>query len=628
MSKPGLPSRRIDALFQQALALHQNGALAEAEQSYRDVLAKQPGHFDAMQLLGTLALQSGRVEEGVGLLERAMKIDARHPAIHSNLAFALNALGRHEAALGHADQALSLAPDFADAYNNRGNALAGLERPADALASFERVLALAPQIAEAWNNRACALRDLGDATQAVESCDRAIALRPTYADAWSNRANALSDLNRPAEAKASYEKAIEANPGFADAWSNLGLTLVDLGDHQAALDCYARALTIAHEHASAHWNEALCLLETGQLERGWRAYEWRWQRASLRHARRVFTQPLWLGETSIAGRTLLLHAEQGLGDTLQFCRYAARVAQLGAKVVLEVPGPLMRLCAGLDGVTTLVEQGQALPDFDCHCPLLSLPLALGTTLDTIPADVPYLFADPQRSAVWRERIAAAMHERHADGDLRVGLVWAGGHRPHVPELRKNDARRSMSLEQLHALFDVDGVQYFSLQIGPAAAQLDALRLRNTRDHDVHDADIHDANVRDGDIRDARTGNAGKQETTPHDRGIASRGPRIIDMTEAITDFADTADLIDNLDLVISVDTSTAHLAGAMGKPVWIFNRFDTCWRWLLDRTDSPWYPSARLFRQPSLGQWDIVVDDVCHALETEVARRRARASVV
>ncbi|WP_413196736.1 tetratricopeptide repeat protein [Pararobbsia alpina] len=575
MSKPGHSQNRIDSLFQQALALHQNGALDEAEASYREVLAMKPRHLDAMQLLGTLALQSGRLEEGLEFLSRASTIDPRQPAIQSNMAFALNAMGRYAEALPRADKAIALTANFADAHNNRGNALAGLHRPADALASFERAIALQPQIAEAWNNRACALRDLGQPEEAVKSCDRAIELRDAYPDAWSNRANALSDLNRPDDAKASYEQALAVQPEFADGWSNLGLTLVDLGDHEAALRCYERALAINPSHASAHWHQALCLLEMGRFEQGWPAYEWRWQRETLKHTRRMFPQPLWLGETSLEGKTILLHSEQGLGDTLQFCRYASRVAALGAKVVLEVPTELVRVCAQLKGVDVLVEEGQPLPDFDVHCPLLSLPLALKTTLDTIPADVPYLFADAQRSAQWRERIAPI-----AGDHLRVGLVWAGGHRPHVPELRKNDARRSMSLDRLRGLFAIEGVQYFSLQKGSPAQQLDALR-----------AD-------------------------------PSIGDRIVDLTQDIHDFADTADFVDNLDLVISVDTSTAHLAGAMGKPVWILNRFDTCWRWLLERADSPWYPSARLFRQPKLGDWDPVLSDVIETLKREVTQHR------
>ena len=567
MSKTGQIQSRIDALFQQALALHQNGALTEAEELYREVLEQKPRHFDATQLLGTLCLQNGRLDEGVKWLERAPALDSRQPAIHSNMAFALNALGRHAEALARADKAVALAPGFADAYNNRGNALASLARPAEALASFERSIALQADSPQAWNNRACAQRDLGQAEAALQSCDRAIALNAAYADAWSNRANALSDLNRAEDAKASYERALTIDPGFADGWSNLGLTLVDLGDHDSALTCYERALALRPDHASAHWNQALCLLETGRFDKGWAAYEWRWERATLKATRRTFAQPLWLGETPIEGRTILLHSEQGLGDTLQFCRYAALVARLGATVILEVPAPLMRLCARLDGVSVLVEEGQPLPPFDVHTPLLSLPLALGTTLETIPANIPYLFADVSRAEIWRERIAPLAQNR-----FRVGLVWAGGHRPHVPELRKTDARRSMSLDQFRPLLEIDNVQCFSLQMGPPAAQLEALR---------DDPSLHG---------------------------------RIVDLTGSIDDFADTADLIENLDLVISVDTSTAHLAAAMGKPVWILNRFDTCWRWLLERDDSPWYPSVRLFRQSSLGEWDPVIERVRQAL--------------
>ncbi len=291
------------------------------------------------------------------------------------------------------------------------------------------------------------LRDLGHAAGAVESCDRAIELRRDYADAWSNRGNALSDLNRPQDAQASYRRALDIQAGFSDVWSNLGLTLVDLGRHAEALQCYDRALAIRPDHVEAHWNAALGCLETGDFERGWREYEWRWQRHRMKAARRRFEPPLWLGETSIAGKTILLHAEQGLGDTLQFCRYAARVADLGATVVLEVPAELMRLLSGLQGVSHLIEQGQPLPAFDLHCPLLSLPLAFGTRLETIPGATPYLFADEAGISAWRARLSASTTQGH----LKVGLVWAGGQRAHVPELRKNDARRSMTPQQLAPL---------------------------------------------------------------------------------------------------------------------------------------------------------------------------------
>ncbi|MGN6086570.1 tetratricopeptide repeat protein [Trinickia sp.] len=568
MSKPGSP-RHLENLLREAVELQQNGALAEAETAYREILALRPRHFDALQLLGALALQAKRYEEGVQFLTRALEIDSRQAAVHSNLAFALNALGRHEAALAAANRALALKSGFVDALNNCGVALAGAHRPDEALANFDQLLAAKPDFPEAWSNRSCALRDLGLAEEALASCDKALALRPNYAEAWSNRANALSDLNRPLEAKDSYERALAASSAFADAWNNLGLTFVDMNRHADALACYERALTLAPDSAETHWNRALCLLQMGDLAAGFAEYEWRWQRQRIAPSRRTFDAPLWLGDASLDGKTILLHAEQGLGDTLQFCRYAALVAKQGARVVLEVQPELTRLLTGLEGVAALVTAGEPLPAFDYHCPLLSLPLAMRTVVDTIPAETPYLFADREASAQWKARIEAAA-PREA---LKVGLVWAGGHRPHVPELRKNDARRSLDIERFAPMLDVPGVQWFSLQKGDKAVrQLSAMRERH--------------------------------ETAR----------RIVDWTDALHDFADTAALVDNLDLVISVDTSTAHLAGAMNKPVWILNRLDTCWRWMLEREDTPWYPSARLFRQPTLGEWDSVIGNIKQAL--------------
>jgi tetratricopeptide (TPR) repeat protein len=567
MSKTANPQRQLDTLLREAVALQQNGAFAEAEDLYREILKLRPKHFDAMQLLGALTLQSNRIEEGIELLKKAVAINGMQAPLHSNLAFAYNALRRFKEGLASANRALALQADFVDALNNRGNALAGLDAPADALVSFERALTLRPEFAQAWNNRACVLRDLGRAADALASCDQAIALQANYAEAWSNRANALSDLNRPQDAQQSYQRALELAPAFADAWNNLGLTLVDLNQHEEALQHYERAIALSPAFAEAHWNASLCLLQLRRFEEGWQKYEWRWQRNRIKASQRVFAQPLWLGDFSIAGKTILLHAEQGLGDTLQFCRYAARVSGLGARVILEVPSELMRLLTNLDGVAQLIEQGQPLPPFDCHCPLLSLPLAFKTELASIPATTPYLFADAQASQRWAERLANSGE----DSTLKVGLVWAGGSRPHVAELRKNDARRSIALDALRPILEIPHVRFYSLQKGPAAQQL---------------------------------------AQTPE------LGARLVDYTDELTDFADTAALVANLDLVISVDTAVAHLAGALGKPVWILNRLDTCWRWMLERADSPWYSSAQLFRQPVLGDWASAIESARAALAT------------
>ncbi|HEV3105781.1 MAG TPA: tetratricopeptide repeat-containing glycosyltransferase family protein, partial [Trinickia sp.] len=451
------------------------------------------------------------------------------------------------------------------------------DRPLEALARFERAIAAKPEFPEAWSNRSGALRDLGRPEDALASCDHALALRPNYAEAWSNRGNALSDLNRPLEALESYERALAVSRELADAWNNRGLAFIDLNRHADALASYDHALALAPDAAETHWNRSLCLLQMGKLEEGWAEYEWRWERKRIKAGERAFNEPLWRGETSLAGKTILLHAEQGLGDTLQFCRYAADVARLGAHVILEVQPELTRLLARLEGVAQLVEAGQPLPEFDCHCPLLTLPLALGTRTATIPGTAPYLFAEGEAAQTFGGRIAAASTEA---GTLKVGLVWAGGNRPHLPELRKNDARRSLALDLLAPIIDVPGVRFFSLQKGPAAQQLQPMRER-------HEASRH-----------------------------------ILDWTDELDDFADTAALVANLDLVISVDTSTAHLAGAMAKPVWILNRLDTCWRWMLERDDSPWYPSARLFRQPALGDWGRVVGAARDALAELVSRKR------
>jgi Tfp pilus assembly protein PilF len=469
-------------------------------------------------------------------------------------------LQRPEEAVASYDKAITLRPDYAEAYNNRGTALRSLQRPQDALASHDRSIALKPGYAEAHYNRGIACEDLRRPQDALASYDAAIALRPDYVDAYYNRGNALADLQRHEEARASYDQAIGLKPDYAEVHNSRGNVLVVLQRPEEALASYDQAIALRPDYAEAYWNQSLCLLLMGHFERGWRQYEWR-KRRSQPIAVRPYTQPLWLGEENIAGKTVLIYWEQGLGDTIQFCRYAKLVADLGAQVVLEVPKPLTSLLADLPGVAKLTEPESALPAFDYHCPLLSLPLAFRTTLSSIPATIPYLKCNADKSRLWREKLGARSKPR-------VGLVWSGGFRPNQPELWSVNNRRNIPLARLAALKHPD-IEFYSLQKGePAESELAEL-VRHNWD-----------------------------------------GPHIIDLTRELKDFSDTAALVDNLDLVISVDTSTAHLAGALGKPVWILNRFDTCWRWLLDRTDSPWYPTARLYRQQKAGHWDDVVQQI------------------
>ncbi|MFI4983096.1 MAG: hypothetical protein ACHQIO_22320 [Nevskiales bacterium] len=322
---------------------------------------------------------------------------------------------------------------------------------------------------------------------------------------------------------------------------------------------------ISPDYPNAHWHESMCRLLIGDFPAGWPKYEWRWRTEVGANEKRTFAQPLWLGEQNIAGNTVLVHAEQGLGDTIQFCRYATLLANCGAHVVLEVQLPLVRLIASL-GVGTVVAFGDRLPPFDLHCPLLSLPLAFQTTLETIPAPQSYLSADPIQAEAWRRRLAPLPGRR-------VGLVWAGLARRNQPDAMATDRRRSITLGHLAPLAALPGVSFISLQKGEPATQ-------------------------------TRSPPAGMQ---------------VHDFTDELADFADTAALVVGLDLVISVDTAVAHLAGALGTEVWILNRFDTCWRWLLNRDDSPWYPSARLFRQPSFGDWDSVIDRIGNELRANCA---------
>jgi hypothetical protein len=357
-----------------------------------------------------------------------------------------------------------------------------------------------------------------------------------------------------------YRNALALRPDYADAWLNLGVALKDLMRLPEAIACYRQAIALEPANAEAHSNLGIALLAAGELPEGWREHEWRWKTPHLIAARRDFGVPLWRGEPA-EGRTLLIHAEQGFGDTLQFCRYASMASARGMRVIMEAQPPLVRLLRTLTGVDVVLARGDPLPAFDLHCPMLSLPLAFGTSLETIQSSGRYLHADPARVAEWRDRLAAV-----DAASTRVGLVWAGNPRRHSRGLTAVDRRRSISPERLAPLLRLPGLRFFSLQ-------------------------------KDG----------------PRPAGHIAA----LDFMTEMEDFADTAALIMNLDLVISVDTAVAHLTGALGKPVWLMDRFDTCWRWLTGRSDSPWYPNLRLFRQPRPGDWDTVLD----AIARELTRR-------
>lgn len=554
----------VRAKLTEAIRLHQIGQLKEAAAAYAFVLQMQPRQFDALHRLGIVFIQQNNPQRAIELLRKALKVNPESAHAHSNLGNALLASRQTDAAVASFDRAIAIAPDFAEAHVNRGDALRRLGKFEAAVASFKQAIALQPDLMPAYANWGKTLEDLGQSDQAVAVFDQAIVISPDSAAAFYNRGNALKGNQQSDAALASYDQALRLNPAYAEAWYNKGVVLQERNQIDPAVDHYRRAIEINPDYALAHWNLATALLMGAEHERGWEEFEWRWRsvETGLVANRRGLRQPGWLGREALAGKTILLQNEQGLGDTLQFCRYAKLVSDLGARVILEVQPPLLEVLRDLEGVDQLLpDTAKRIPEVDFHCALMSLPLALGTTLETIPNQVPYVRSSPEKASTWKARLAAS-------DALRVGLVWSGNFVAGHPELKATHARRNIPLQKLAPL-RMDGITFYSLQKGqPAEAELPAL-------------------VQAG-----------------------WSGPPIIDLTAELHDFSDTAALIDNLDLVISVDTSTAHLAGAMGKPVWVLNRFDTCWRWMLERDDSPWYPTLKLYRQTTPGDWDSMVERV------------------
>jgi len=618
------PDRRvlIETALQAAIAAHRSGNLTEAESRYRFVLTLDGRRFDAVHMLGIVQAQCGNLGEAERLLDdalticpdhadacfnrgnvqlrrrsfeaalssydRAIALKPDHSGAHINRGVALFELGRFARALGSYDQALALKVDNAEVHSNRGNALSKLGRFEEALASHDRAIAINPDYADAYSNRGTVLLDLGQGTAALASHDRAIVLRPNNAEAHFHRGVALTVLGQWEAAVASYGQAIALKPDYADAIGNRGHALMHLRQFEAALASFERLIALKPDFADAHYsrgtvsfileriddalasferaialkpdfavarsNAGLLHLLQGDFARGWDGAEWRWSSKDV--IRRDFSQPLWSGDADLAGKTILLHGEQGLGDVLQFCRYVPMVAQKGARIILEVQTVLKELMTSVDGHPQVVGAGEPLPDFECHCPLLSLPRAFKTRLESVPAAVPYLSSAQSHREKWKARMPVSKSPR-------VGLVWAGNPK------HGNDHNRSIGLPAMQPLLAHPRAQFFSLQ------------------------------------RELREGDA----------DLLRRHPTLMHVGGDLETFADTAAVVSMLDLVISVDTSVVHLAGALGRPVWILLPVVPDWRWLLDREDSPWYPTARLFRRTrSDDDWSRVLADVAREL--------------
>src|SRR6266702_1061306 len=551
----------------QAVVLHRQGQLREAEKIYARVLKAAPDNFDALNLLGAIKLQQSQFGEARRLFSAAVKANPRVAMAWCNLGQAEYALKRPAEGLQCFDKALALAPDDADILYQHANALLSLDRTRDALAELQIVLERKPQHFEARLNNGLAQAKLGFTEGALADFEAALALAPQHPVAHYNRGVALIRLGRYAEAVAANDRAIAAAPGHLGAWLNRGKALTQLRRIDEALKSYGEVLALRKDHADAHFNQALTLLTIGDYRRGFTEYEWRWRRTGM-PPQQSRSRPLWLGQYSLGGKTILLHAEQGLGDTIQFARYVPLVAAHGAKVVLEVQPELKLLLSRLEGAAAVVARGEALPPFDVHCPLGSLPLALKTELQTVPAPTSYLSADEAHLKKWSARLQQIPSPR-------VAIAWSGN------PAHDNDRNRSLPFGSLTPLFPPSNPPLLAGEGRVGAPSFISIQ------------------------RDLRSEDAAR---------LAAE-TRLTHLGGELDDFSDTAAVLALCDLVISVDTAPAHLAGAMGRPVWVLVPFAPDWRWTLEGETTPWYPTARLFRQHSPGDWDAVIARVAAALK-------------
>ena len=609
--------------LQRAWADFSAGRVGDAERACQLVLAVSKSNFHALHLLGLIHFQRRNLDRAAELIRQAVKISPRSADALTNLAFVLQAQGqeeealrhldsalriqptnltalnnrgnllwllkRHEAALDSLNKALAIQPNFVDALCNRGNVLVALERydealkdieaaaainPFDpillnnranvlwaldrrdeAMATYDRAFSIDPQDLSILKDRGAALLLIDRELEALDCFDRALAVKPDDIYFLYKRGTALAKLDRFEEALASFDKSLELDASSVDALNGRGNALAGLTRAAEAIAAYNKAIELDPETPEVHWNRSLTLLQLGHFKEGWKEYEWRWKTANFPSKSRNFDKPLWLGDASLEGKAIFIHAEQGFGDSIQFGRYIPMVAALGAQVIVEVQPPLRRIFSSIKGASKVIAAGEELPAFDFHCPLLSLPLAFKTELESIPHDVPYLSSDDDLTAKFKGLLPQTKQRL-------VGIAWAG--RPTFGD----DRSRSIGLQRIAPILKAAGCHFVGIQ----------------------------KDLRDG------------------DKELLSTLPNLTWLGDQLSDFSDTAALMSMLDLIISSDTSVVHLAGALARPAWVLLEHKPDWRWLTDRDDNPWYPTARLFRQQQPGDWDSVVASATDAL--------------
>jgi tetratricopeptide (TPR) repeat protein len=538
------------------VALQEQGKQDEAAESFRRAVQLKPDFAEAHYNLGVVGRDQGKLDEAAACYRRVAALKPDSAEAQNNLGAICRRLERLDEAVAAYRRALELKPDYAEAHFNLGVALGALGKADEAVACYRRALELKPDMVEAWNNLGNIWKDQEQLDEAAAAYRRALQLRPDYPEGHYNLGAVCKDQGNLEEAIACNRRALELKPDYAEAYYNLGNGLKDQGKLDEAIASYGRALDLNPDYAEAHWNRSLLWLLTGDFARGWPEYEWRWRTAQV--SSRTYPQPLWDGGP-LAGRTILLHAEQGLGDTIQFVRYASLVKRLGATVFVECQKPLQPLLASCAGIDQLFGEGDGLPEFAVQTPLLSLPRIFQTSAASIPAGVPYLFAAPALIESWRAKLGEVR-------GYRIGINWQG--RPKPGHWRQ----RSIPLRQFATLAAIPGVRLIGLQKGPGREEL------KQAEENIPVLDLGD------------------------------------EVDEAAGAFMDTAAIMMNLDLVITSDTAAAHLAGSLGVAVWLALPWAPDWRWLLDRGDSPWYPTMRLFRQRQRGDWEGVFAELKQAL--------------
>jgi tetratricopeptide (TPR) repeat protein len=554
------PPASADSLVRDGVGLYRAHDTPGAIACYEAALALAPEHFDALNNLGVALRAASRLDEAIDCLTRAAAAHPLRPEGHFNLGNALTQAGRIEAAAETYLKALARDPAMTAARAALAGVYRRLNRPAEEIAAYQALTAAEPQNPEWWNNLGAALFAHGKMLAALPCLRRAVALRPGFAKALKNLGVVLTELDEYDEATVVLAQAVAAEGGDAATLSSLGQALVQAGDATAAADCFQRAIELDPAHLDARLGRSRAAFLAGDLSRAWEEYEHRWKIESNYPAQ--MAKPAWNGE-DLNGKTLLVWAEQGLGDTLQFVRYTDQLAALGARVLMMVQEPVVGIVRTAKGVAEVRPAGPPPADYDFHIPLLSVPRILGTRYDDMTRGAPYLSVPPGVTLPEIPGLGGQSRE------LKIGIVWAGN------PTHKNDRNRSTSLGDFLRFCGVPGARFFSLQKGAPALQL------------------------------AATG----------------ADSFITDLSPHLATFNETAAIVDQLDLVISVDTSIVHLTGALGRPVWCLLPFAPDWRWLLRRDDTPWYPSMRLFRQGGPGQWCDVFETIRHRLSDLVAMR-------